>query len=57
MLAASSRHAPASLAAWRRRFAQITPTLLQLAHEVRRALHVPELVSGQLPSSASRRRG
>ncbi len=57
MLAASSRHAPASLAQWRRRFAQITPTLLQLAHEVRRALHVPELVSGQLPSSASRRTG
>lgn len=53
MFAASARHAPASLAEWRRRFAQITPTLLELAHEVRRALRVPELVSGQLPTSAS----
>lgn len=55
MFAVSSRHPPASLAHWRRGFAQITPTLLQLAHEVRRALHVPELVSGPPPSSGSRR--
>jgi hypothetical protein len=55
--AAAGRHAPASLTAWHRRFAGLTPSLLQLAHEVRRALHLPELVSGQLPSSASRRTG
>jgi len=48
LFAASARHAPASLTQWRGRFAEITPTLLALAHEVRRALHVPELVSGQL---------
>jgi hypothetical protein len=48
--AAAARHAPASLAAWHRRFAGLTPTLLELAHAVRRVLHVPELVSGQLLS-------
>jgi hypothetical protein len=47
--AATARRAPASLSAWRRRFAQLTPTLLQLAHDVRRALHVPEPVFGQRP--------
>jgi hypothetical protein len=55
MFAVSARQVPASPAVWRRRFAQITPTLLQLAHAVRRALHVPELVSGQLPTSTARR--
>jgi hypothetical protein len=51
----AARHAPASLAEWRRRFAGLTPTLQQLAHGARRALHLPELVSGQLPPSAPRR--
>jgi peptidase A4-like protein len=57
VFASAARHAPASLTAWQRRFAGLTPALLQLAHEVRRALHVPELVSGQLPPSAARRIG
>ena len=57
VFAAAARHAPASLTAWHRRFAGLTPALLTLVHEVRRALHVPELVSGQLPTSASRRIG
>jgi hypothetical protein len=55
--AAAARHAPASLAAWHSAFAQLTPTLLQLAHEVRRALNVPELVPGQLSTSALRPAG
>jgi peptidase A4-like protein len=50
LLAQGARHAPASLAAWRRQFVGLTPTLLRLAHEVRRTLHVPELVAGQLPA-------
>ncbi|HEX3975691.1 MAG TPA: G1 family glutamic endopeptidase [Solirubrobacteraceae bacterium] len=57
MFATSARHTPARLTAWRQRFAQITPALLQLVHEVRRALRIPELVSGQLPTSASQRTG
>jgi hypothetical protein len=55
--AAAARHAPASLIAWHRRFAGLTPALLQLVHEVRRALHLPELVPGQIPTSVSRRTG
>jgi hypothetical protein len=53
--AASARHAPASPAGWRDRFAELSPWLLASAHEVRRALHLPEIVSGQLPTSATRR--
>jgi hypothetical protein len=52
MFEVSARRAPPSLSAWRRRFAQITPALLALAHEVRRALHVPE----QVPASQRRER-
>jgi hypothetical protein len=54
IFAAAARRAPASLAAWQRRLAGLTPELLRLAHGVRRALHLPELVSGQLPRSAAR---
>jgi hypothetical protein len=57
MFAALSRHAPPRLGEWRSRFTQITPSLLGLAHAVRRALRVPELVSGPLTSSAPRRTG
>ncbi len=57
IFATSARHAPADLTEWRHRFARITPELLGLAHQVRRALHVPELVAGQVPTSASRRTG
>jgi hypothetical protein len=57
LFAGSARHAPASPQAWRDRFAQITPRALALAHAVRRALHLPEIVSGQLPTSAARRGG
>ena len=56
VLAQGARHAPSDLAAWRRRFIPLTPTLLRLSHEVRRALHVPELVAGQLPLAQSRAR-
>lgn len=52
LFALAARHVPASLAAWQGRLAQLTPTLLALAHRVRRALHVPE----QVPS-VSRRTG
>ena len=55
MFAVAARRAPARLSAWRRPFAPLTPALLHLAHEVRRALHLPELVSGQLPGLAARR--
>jgi hypothetical protein len=54
MFQASARHVPPSLVTWRRRFAQITPTVLASAHEVRRVLHLPELVSG-LPQSRETR--
>jgi hypothetical protein len=54
MFAAAGHHAPASLTAWRRGLARMTPDLLRLAHRVRRALHLPEVVSGQLPSSDRR---
>jgi hypothetical protein len=55
IFAAAASHPPADLTAWRLQFARLTPTLLRLAHEVRRALHLPELVSGQVPTSAARR--
>jgi hypothetical protein len=55
LFAASARRTPAGLQAWRSRFTQITPRLLASVHEVRRALHLPEIVSGQLPTSAARR--
>jgi hypothetical protein len=55
IFAAAARRAPTNLAAWRERFAGLTPALLRLTHEVRRALHLPELVPGQLPTVAARR--
>jgi hypothetical protein len=55
IFAAAASHPPADLAAWRVQFAHLTPTLAGLAHEVRRALHLPELVSGQVPSQSARR--
>jgi hypothetical protein len=57
VFATSGRHSPASPAAWRDRFAEITPRLLADVHSVRRALHLPELVSGPLPTTAARRGG
>jgi hypothetical protein len=51
LLAQGARHARASLDAWRRQFSSLTPTLMRLVHEVRRALHVPEIVAGQLPTA------
>ncbi|HYZ80988.1 MAG TPA: hypothetical protein VE571_06950, partial [Solirubrobacteraceae bacterium] len=54
IFAAAARRAPPSLDAWQRRLARLTPELQRLAHAVRRALHLPELVSGQLPRSAGR---
>jgi hypothetical protein len=55
IFAAAASHPPADLTMWRLQFAGLTPTLLRLAHAVRRALHLPELVSGQVPSQAARR--
>jgi hypothetical protein len=55
LFATSARRPPASLTAWRDRFVPITPRLLQLAHQVRRMLHLPELVFGQPPKSPLRR--
>jgi hypothetical protein len=55
IFAAAASHPPVDLTAWRRQFARLTPTLLRLAHAVRRALHLPELVSGQVPTPAGRR--
>jgi hypothetical protein len=52
---ASAHHAPASLAGWRRQLVGMAPTLLRLANEVRRALRLPEPLTGQLPQLASRR--
>ena len=57
VFAASARQAPTSLVAWRGQFAPIVPRLVQLAHEVRRALHLPELVSGPLSAASARRSG
>jgi hypothetical protein len=52
---AAARRAPTNVVAWHQQFARLSPTLLRLAHEIRRALHLPELVSGQLPTSNARR--
>jgi peptidase A4-like protein len=54
MFAAAARRPQASLEMWQRRLARLTPELLRLAHRVRRALRLPELVSGQLPRAAAR---
>ncbi len=54
LFAVSARHVPGSPEAWRDRFAPITSRLRASAHEVRRALHLPEIVSGQLPTSGAR---
>jgi hypothetical protein len=54
LFAAAGHRAPASLTTWRRGLARLTPDLLRLAHRVRRALHLPEVVSGQSPSSDRR---
>jgi hypothetical protein len=53
MFAAAARHAPVSLAAWRRRFIEFIPAIVHLAHVVHRTLHVPEAVFGQLSASPS----
>jgi hypothetical protein len=55
MFAAAARHAPASLAAWRRQFVQFNPSIVRMAHLVHRTLHVPEAVFGQLSTSSSGR--
>jgi len=55
LFAAAAQRAPADLPAWRRRFTALAPILLRVAHEVRRALHLPELVSGQVPAAAAPR--
>ena len=54
LFTAAARRAPASVTVWRRRVASLTPELRRLAHRVRRALHLPEVVAGQLPRSAGR---
>ena len=54
VFAAAAQRAPASLEIWQQRLARMTPELMRLAHRVRRALHLPELVSGQLPRAAPR---
>jgi hypothetical protein len=50
--AAAAQRPPTSLKLWKPRLARLTPELLRLAHRVRRALRLPELVSGQLPRAA-----
>jgi hypothetical protein len=57
MFAAAARRAPANLTAWRRGLTRLAPELVRLAHRVRRALHLPELVSGQLPPAAVAKSG
>jgi hypothetical protein len=52
---AAAQRAPSSLVAWRRELVGLQPTLLRLAHQVRRALRLPEPLTGQLPQAASRR--
>jgi Peptidase A4 family len=54
IFAAAAQRAPASLEIRQQRLARLTPELMRLAHRVRRALHLPELVSGQLSRAAAR---
>jgi hypothetical protein len=53
MFAAAVRHAPASIAAWRREVVEFNPAIVRTAHEVHRALRLPEAVFGQLSAPAS----
>jgi hypothetical protein len=46
MFATAARH-PSSLAAWRRQLLELRPALLKLGHQVRRALGLPEPLTGQ----------
>lgn len=55
MFVAAAQHAPASLAAWRQQFVALSPTLLQLAHQVRRALRLPEPLTGEMSASERRK--
>lgn len=55
MFVAAAQHAPSSLAAWRQQFAGLSPTLLKLAHQVRRALRLPEPLTGEMSASERRR--
>jgi len=55
MFVAAAQHAPASLAAWRQQFVALSPTLLKLVHQVRRALRLPEPLTGELSASERRR--
>jgi hypothetical protein len=52
LFADAARRTSGGVDQWRAAFARVSPMLQTLAHEVRRALHVPELVFGQVPSSA-----
>lgn len=54
ILRSAARHAP-SPAIWRRRVQQVGPLLQGFVHQVRRALHLPEIVSGPLPRLTSTR--
>jgi hypothetical protein len=53
MFAAAARHAPRSLATWRRQFVELSGPLVRIAHQVHRTLHVPEAVFGQLTASGA----
>jgi hypothetical protein len=57
MFAAAAQQAPASLAAWRGEFVALQPPLLKLAHQVRRALRLPEPLTGQVAASERRKPG
>jgi hypothetical protein len=57
MFVAAAHHAPASLAAWRRQFVALSPALLKLAHQVRRALRLPEPLAGQMSPPERRSAG
>jgi hypothetical protein len=52
LFAAAADHPP-RLAAWRRQLVQLTPALLARAHAVRRALELPEPLTGQFSTSAA----
>jgi hypothetical protein len=53
LFAAAARRTSGGVDQWRAAFARVSPMLQTLAHDVRRVLHVPELVFGQVPSSAA----
>ncbi|MFL5862700.1 MAG: G1 family glutamic endopeptidase [Solirubrobacteraceae bacterium] len=51
LFATAARHVPASLSAWRVQLSRLNPALSRLTQQVQRALHLPELVPGQLPAA------